>query len=268
MLRALSAARAARAQAAELDEPTNVPLEAEGVALSVRGLSVAYDRKAVLQSIDLDVPDGALVGIVGPNGAGKSTLIKAMLDLVPPADGEVSVYGKPYKKQRSLVGYVPQRESVDWDFPVSALDVVTMGQYGRIGLFRPIRARHHAASMAALEKVGMAEYAKRQISQLSGGQQQRVFLARALVQEAKLYLMDEPFAGVDAATERSVVDTLRGLQRAGCTLMVVHHDLNTAADYFDHVLLLNKHVIAFGPTARTFTPANLQKAYGGRLVLA
>jgi manganese/zinc/iron transport system ATP- binding protein len=230
-------------------------------------MTVAYDRKPVLWDVDLDVPEGKLVGIVGPNGAGKSTLIKACLDLVPRTSGRVMIYGKRYRKQRGLVGYVPQRESVDWDFPVSALDVVAMGTYGRLGWLRPVGRKQKRQSLEALDRVGMVDFAGRQISQLSGGQQQRVFLARALVQDAKLYFMDEPFAGVDAATEKTIVQTLRTLRDAGKTVLVVHHDLQTVPQYFDQVLLLNMRVVAFGPTARVFTSENLKKTYGGRLTL-
>ncbi len=235
--------------------------------LSIHDMTVAYHRKPVLWDVDLDVPEGQLVGIVGPNGAGKSTLIKACLDLVPRTSGRVMVYGAPYRRQRKLVGYVPQRESVDWDFPVSALDVVAMGTYGRLGWLRPVGKLQKREALAALEEVGMADYAHRQISQLSGGQQQRVFLARALVQDARLYFMDEPFAGVDAATETTIVQTLRNMRDAGKTVLVVHHDLQTVAEYFDWVLLLNMRVVAFGQTEDVFTHENLQKTYGGRLTL-
>ena len=235
--------------------------------LSIHDMTVAYDRKPVLWDVDFDAPEGKLIGIIGPNGAGKSTLIKAVLDLVPKASGRVLIYGKPYNKQRHLVGYVPQRESVDWDFPVNALDVVVMGRYGRIGWCRPVTKRHKQAAMEALDRVGMADYAKRQISQLSGGQQQRVFLARALVQDAKLYFMDEPFAGVDAATEKAIITLLHALRSAGKTVLVVHHDLQTVSEYFDHLMLLNMRIVAAGPTGEVFTQDNLHKTYGGRLTL-
>jgi len=235
--------------------------------LSIHDMTVAYHRKPVLWDVDYDTPPGKLIGIVGPNGAGKSTLLKAALDLIPKASGRVMVFGKPYKSQRHLVAYVPQRESVDWDFPVSALDVVAMGRYGKIGWFRPVSRAHKAAAMESLRRVGMADLASRQISQLSGGQQQRVFLARALTQDAQLYLMDEPFAGVDAATEKAIVQVLQDLRAAGRTVLAVHHDLQTVQEYFDEVLLLNMRIVAFGPTVTTFTPENLQKTYGGRLTL-
>jgi manganese/zinc/iron transport system ATP- binding protein len=235
--------------------------------LSIHDMTVAYHRKPVLWDVDLDVPPGKLVGIVGPNGAGKSTLIKAVMDLIPRTSGRVRIFGQPYRQQRHRVGYVPQRESVDWDFPVSALDVVTMGRYGRIGWFKPVLRRHREFARHALERVGIADLAHRQISQLSGGQQQRTFLARALVQEADLYLMDEPFAAVDAATEKAIVRLLQDLRSAGKTCLVVHHDLQTVPEYFDHLILLNMRVVAHGPTVDVFTQENLHKTYGGRLTL-
>jgi manganese/zinc/iron transport system ATP- binding protein len=244
-----------------------LPAASAASPLSVHGLTVAYHRKPVLWDVSYEAPDRRLVAIVGPNGAGKSTLIKACLGLVPKAAGSVEVYGRPVGRQRRLIGYVPQRGSVDWDFPVSALEVVAMGRYGMLGWCRPVTRRHREAARACLAEVGMADYADRQISQLSGGQQQRVFLARALAQEARLYFMDEPFAGVDAATEQAIVGTLRRLRQEGRTVICVHHDLQTVADYFDHVLLLNMRVVAAGTVAQAFTAANLKKTYGGRLAL-
>ncbi|MCC7147114.1 MAG: ABC transporter ATP-binding protein [Phycisphaeraceae bacterium] len=236
-------------------------------ALSIHDLTVAYHRKPVLWDVDLDVPEGSLVGIVGPNGAGKSTLIKAAMDLVPKASGRVMIYGQPYRKQRRLVGYVPQRESVDWEFPVSALDVVAMGLYGRIGWCLPVTRKYRDMALAAMERVGIADLAHRQINQLSGGQQQRVFLARALAQDARVYFMDEPFAAVDAATEKAIVQLLRELRAKGRTALVVHHDLQTVAEYFDRVILLNTRLVAHGPTTQVFTSRNLHETYGGRLNL-
>lgn len=235
--------------------------------VSIHAMTVAYHRKPVLWDVDYDAPPGRLIAIVGPNGAGKSTLIKACLGLVPRASGVIEFWGQPYRSQRARVGYVPQRESVDWDFPVSALDVVCMGRYRRIGWCLPVSRKHKQAALACMERVGMAKYAHRQISQLSGGQQQRVFLARALAQEADLYFMDEPFAGVDAATEKAIVAVLRELRSEGKTVVVVHHDVQTVAEYFDDVLLLNMRVVAAGPVATTFTPDNLRKTYGGKLTL-
>ncbi len=235
--------------------------------LGIHALTVAYHRKPVLWDIDLDIPPGAIVGIIGPNGAGKSTLLKACLGLLPLASGRVTVFGKPYHEQRALVGYVPQRESVDWDFPVTVRDVVEMGTYGGLGLFRRPRERERSIAREALASVGLAAEAHRQIGQLSGGQQQRVFLARALAQQAKLYLMDEPFASVDAATEQAIVSVLRKMSSEGRTAVVVHHDLETARDYFDWVVLLNTRVIAAGPTETVMTHARLRETYGGRLTL-
>ena len=236
-------------------------------AIEVHDLTVAYRTQPVLWDVDLQLPAGKLIAIVGPNGAGKSTLLKAMLGLVPTVTGWVQIFGEPYARRRSWVGYVPQRESVDWDFPTSAQDVVTMGLYGQIGWFRRPSARHRETALACLDKVGMKEYAHRQISQLSGGQQQRVFLARALAQDARLYLMDEPFAGVDATTERAILTLLKELRNTGRTVVAVHHDLQTVAEYFDHVVLLNMRLVASGPVATTFTAENLQLTYGGRLTV-
>jgi manganese/zinc/iron transport system ATP- binding protein len=237
------------------------------VAFEIHDMTVAYQRRPVLWDIDLTIPEGNLVGIVGPNGAGKTTLIKAALGLVPLASGKVEIYGKRYDEQRHLVGYVPQRESVDWDFPVTVRDVVLMGTYGRLGWFRrPGKAEHEIAEQC-LEQVAMSAFANRQIRQLSGGQQQRVFLARALAQDAQLYFLDEPFAGVDAATESAIIDVLHKLRNDGKTVLVVHHDLQTVRDYFDYVILLNMRLIACGPIDTTFTNENLQKTYGGRLTI-
>lgn len=263
----------ADSKAAASTEPAGVSPQVEpdehprSSPMSIHDMTVAYHRRPVLWDIDYNTPPGNLIAIVGPNGAGKSTLIKAVLNLVPTVSGQVSFFGEPYKKQRRRVGYVPQRSSVDWDFPVNALEVVTMGLYRSIGWFRPVTKKHRQAAMAALDRVGMADYAKRQISQLSGGQQQRVFLARALAQEADLYLMDEPFAGVDAATERAIVAVLRELKDAGRTAMVVHHDLQTVQEYFDEVVLLNMRLIASGPVGDVFTEENLRATYGGKLAL-
>lgn len=237
------------------------------IPLSVHDLTVAYNRKPVIWDVGFDIAPGQLVGIVGPNGAGKSTLLRSILDLQPKASGRVRVFGDSYARNRDRVGYVPQRESVDWDFPIDALDVVTMGLYREIGWCRPVGRSHRQRAMEALERVGVADLAGRQISQLSGGQQQRTFLARALVQDADLYFMDEPFAAVDASTEAAIVELLRGMRAAGKTALVVHHDLQTVPDYFDSVILLNMRVVAHGPVEEVFTPENLQKTYGGRLTL-
>ncbi len=234
-------------------------------ALEVMDLTVAYKSKPVLWDIDLTVPAGVLMAVVGPNGAGKTTMIKAVLELIPRAAGEVKILGKPYTDDRQRVAYVPQRGSVDWDFPTNVLDVVMMGRYGHLGWFKRPGKAEKAAAMAALEQVKMHELADRQISQLSGGQQQRVFLARALVQDAEIYFMDEPFQGVDATTERAIIGLLRNLRERGKTVVVVHHDLQTVPEYFDQVFLLNVQKIAAGPVDEVFTSENLRIAYGGRV---
>jgi len=235
--------------------------------LEVNHLTVAYQKKPVLNSVSFQIPSGKLIGVLGPNGAGKSTLLKAVLGLIPKVEGEVSIFGRPYREMRKSVGYVPQRESVDWDFPTNALDVVMMGRYGHLGWFRRPGSKEREIAIECLSKVGMADYAGRQISQLSGGQQQRVFLARALAQNANLYFMDEPFAGVDATTEKAIIQLLHELKEQGKTVLVVHHDLSTVQEYFDHVLLLNGELIAAGPTKEIFTPDHLQKTYGGRIAM-
>lgn len=233
--------------------------------VEVHDLTVAYRKKPVLWDIDFSLPEAKLIGLVGPNGAGKSTLIKAIMGLLPVMSGYIKIYGQSLQKQRHLVAYVPQKESVDWDFPTDALDVVTMGRYGKLSLLgRPSRQDREIA-MESLRRLGMADFAHRQINQLSGGQQQRVFLARALTQDAQIYLMDEPFAGVDAATEAAIIELLKELKDRGKTVFVVHHDLHTVPQYFDWLMLLNLSMIAFGPTAEVFNDESLQLAYGGKL---
>lgn len=239
----------------------------EPAPLEIHDLTVSYHNKPVLWGIDLVVPRGKLIGIIGPNGAGKSTLIKAAMGLLPLNSGWVKAFGQPLKQNLTRIGYVPQRESVDWDFPVSVMDVVLMGRYGRLGLIKRPTKQDRDIARECLDKVKMLPYANRQISNLSGGQQQRVFLARALAQESDLYFMDEPFAGVDAATEAAIVTLLHELKSKGKTLMVVHHDLPSAREYFDMLLLLNMRVVAFGPTEQVFNAELLQKTYGGRLTI-
>ncbi|MBD3169252.1 MAG: ATP-binding cassette domain-containing protein [candidate division Zixibacteria bacterium] len=240
-------------------------MESKDLSIEVADLTVAYGDKPVLWDIDLNVPKGILMAIVGPNGAGKTTMIKSILGLVKPAAGRVLILGKPYHKQRHLIGYVPQRGSVDWDFPTSVLDVVMMGRYGALGWVKRPGKKERDMALEALDKVGMKKFSDRQISQLSGGQQQRVFLARALVQEAEVYFMDEPFQGVDAITERAIITLLRELREAGKTVVVVHHDLQTVPEYFDWVTLINVRRIASGPVDEVFTDENLKTAYGGRV---
>jgi manganese/zinc/iron transport system ATP- binding protein len=245
-----------------------LPITAYQSPLEINDLTVAYRDRPVLQDVDLAIPEGKLAAIIGPNGAGKSTLIKAVLGLVPAAAGSVRIYGKSYAEQRQLVGYVPQRTSVDWDFPTTALDVVLMGTYGKLGwIKRPGRAEREFAQHC-LEQVGMSHYANRQINQLSGGQQQRVFLARALAQDARIYFMDEPFVGVDAMTEKAIISLLRNLRELNKTVIVVHHDLDSAPDYFDWAVLLNVKLIASGPIQKVFTSENLHRTYGGAMTAA
>lgn len=252
--------------------PELVAVDGRGLAdsrrdspLAVAGLTASYGDRPALLSIDFVMPPGSMTAIVGPNGAGKSTLIKAALGILPRISGSVTAFGEPIAAMRHRVAYMPQRASVDWDFPATALDVVLMGLYREIGLLRFAGRAHREKALRCLERVGMGAFAARQIGQLSGGQQQRVFLARALAQDADLYVMDEPFAGVDAATERTIVGVLKALNAEGKSILCVHHDLSTVPLYFDHVLLLNVRKIADGPVATAFTPENLQAAYGGRL---
>lgn len=239
----------------------------ENPVLEVHDLTVSYDKKPVLWGIDLSIPYGALCGIVGPNGAGKSTLIKAIMDLVPINSGYIKLFDLELDEVRKKVSYVPQRESVDWDFPASVLDVVLMGRYSSLGLFKSPRKADKEAAMKALEMVGMDKFYQRQISQLSGGQQQRVFLARALTQNADIYFLDEPFAGVDAATEKAIVQILQNLSKEGKTIIVVHHDLQSVETYFDWIILLNLRLVASGPMKEVFTPQLLEETYGGKLTL-
>ncbi|NLJ15860.1 MAG: metal ABC transporter ATP-binding protein [Clostridiales bacterium] len=233
-------------------------------------LTVAYGEKPVLWDVDFNVPKGKLMAIVGPNGAGKSTLIKSMLGLLKPVAGKVEFFinsdNKPSNfKDKGIsrkIAYVPQSGSVDWDFPATALDVVLMGRYGHLGWIKRPKKADKQLALEMLEKVGMKEFQSRQISQLSGGQQQRVFLARALVQQAELYFMDEPFKGVDAKTEKAIITLLKELKAQGKTVVVVHHDLRTVTEYFDWVTLINMRIIAEGEVNETFTNENIDKAYG------
>lgn len=236
------------------------------VPVAVRNAMVAYDGRPVLRSVSFDVPKGTIMGIVGPNGAGKSTLLKALLGLVRLDNGTVDIFGKPISQMRERVAYVPQTEAVDWDFPVTVFDVVLMGRYARLGWFGRPKQIDRDAVNDALEKVGMSDYHDRHIRRLSGGQQQRVFLARALCQQADILLLDEPFAGVDAATEHAIFDLIATLTSDGKTLLVVNHDLSVL-HRFDLVMLLNQRVVAIGPPEQTVTDENLRRTYGGRLSL-
>lgn len=235
--------------------------------LEIHDLTVAYNQKPVLYGIDVEVKEGSLVGIIGPNGAGKSTLIKTVMGMMKPEDGYIKIFGEPGKKAITRVGYVPQRESVDWDFPVTAMDVVLMGRFGHTRWYKRVSKRDRLFAAECLEQMDMLTYADRQIGNLSGGQQQRVFLARALAQQSDLYLMDEPFEGVDAVTEKAIIGLLKNLRDQKKTLMIVHHDLSTAQEYFDQLLLLNLRMVAYGKTADVFTNELLQRTYGGKLTV-
>lgn len=235
--------------------------------LEVHDLTVSYDQSPVLWNVDLSVPSGKLIGVLGPNGAGKSTLIKAIMGLVKPTSGYIKIFDKNLEEVRNKISYVPQRESVDWNFPASVLDVVMMGTYGKLGLFRRPGKKEKEIALKSLDQVGMMSFVNRQISELSGGQQQRVFIARALAQEADLYLMDEPFAGVDMATETAIFQLLKEMTAAGKTIIVVHHDIHSAMNYFDWIIMLNLHLVASGFTDQVMTEELLRKTYGGKLNL-
>ncbi|MCH9626915.1 MAG: Manganese transport system ATP-binding protein MntB [Chlamydiales bacterium] len=236
-------------------------------AFTVQQLSVNYEKNPVLWDLSFEIPQGKLVSIVGPNGAGKSTLLKTSLGLVKPISGQVTFFGQSLKKSGQRVAYVPQRESVDWDFPITVFDLVLMGRYGGLGLFKHPSKKDRAAVQRYLEKVGLDALAHRQISQLSGGQQQRAFLARALIQEADLYLMDEPFIGIDVASTQTMIEILQGLRDEGKTLLVVHHDLTTVGQIFDWVVLLNICLVGCGSVESVFTPEMIQKTYGKETLL-
>ena len=223
-------------------------------AIEIKNLTVAYGENIALEDFNLDVEIGSLMALVGPNGAGKSTLIKTILKFLKQITGEIKINGK-------TLAYVPQRNSVDWDFPTTLFDVVEMGCYGRVGLFKRVNKEEKVKVLKAIEQVGMLDFKDRQISELSGGQQQRAFIARALVQEADIYLMDEPFQGVDSTTEKSIVDILKKLKSEGKTLIVVHHDLQTVPTYFETVTFINKTVIASGKVKEVFTQENIDKTY-------
>jgi len=242
-------------------------IEAKDPVVEFHDLTVSYHKKPVLWNIDMTLPKGALIGIIGPNGAGKSTLIKSAMGLLPLGSGHVRMFDQELDAVRDKVSYVPQRESVDWDFPTSVLDVVLMGRYAKLGLLKRPRKADKEMAMSCLKKVGMEAFIGRQISQLSGGQQQRVFLARALAQEAELYFMDEPFAGVDAATESAILSIMQEMTAEGKTVIVVHHDLQSAAEYFDWIVLLNMRLVASGPIEEVFNNKMLQETYGGKLTV-
>lgn len=235
--------------------------------LEVHDLTVSYDQSPVLWNVDLSLPSGNLIGVLGPNGAGKSTLIKAIMGLVNPTSGYVKIFDKTLEEVRNKISYVPQRESVDWNFPASVLDVVMMGTYGKLGLFRRPGKKEKEIALKSLDQVGMTSFVNRQISELSGGQQQRVFIARALAQESDLYFLDEPFAGVDMATETAIFHLLKEMTASGKTIIVVHHDIHSAMNYFDWIIMLNLHLVGSGPTDQVMTEELLRKTYGGKLNL-
>ncbi len=234
-------------------------------SIEIHNLTVAYQKRPVLWDIDFTVPEGHLIGILGPNGSGKTTLLRTIMGLIRPSSGYVRLFDQSLEQVRSRISYVPQRESVDWDFPISVQEVVEMGRYRKGKLLRRLSSTDKELARKALDKVGMSDFAKRQISQLSGGQQQRIFVARALAQQADLYLMDEPFAGVDAASEEAILTLLQEMKQQGKTVLIVHHDLQTARQFFDWMLLLNTHLVACGPVEEVFTEGNLRAAYGGKL---
>lgn len=239
----------------------------EAGSIEVHNLTVTYGGAPVLWDIDFTLPKGQIIGVIGPNGSGKTTLLKSMMGLIEPASGYVKIFDQPLDKVRERVAYVPQRESVDWDFPASVYDVVEMGRYRKNNLLRRLQSSDKEIVLESIEKVGLTALKDRQISQLSGGQQQRVFVARSLAQKADIYLMDEPFVGVDAATENSILQLLTEMKAEGKTVVIIHHDLQTVSEYFDYLVLLNTRLIAKGPAQEVFTRENLSNAYGGQLTL-
>jgi len=239
--------------------------EVKNPSVETHNLTVVYNKKPAIWNIDFTLPFGQIIGIMGPNGSGKSTLLKSIMGIIDPNIGYVKIFDRELEDVRKKVSYVPQRQSVDWDFPASVYDVVAMGRYAQKGMFRKLNASDKEIIEGSLKKVNMLAFAKRQISQLSGGQQQRVFIARALAQEADLYLMDEPLVGVDAATEQSIIALLKEMKSQGKTIIVVHHDLHTASEYFDWLVLLNTRLVACGELSEVFTEETLKDAYGGQL---
>ena len=237
------------------------------IAVEIHNLTVSYNYKPVLWDVDLTLPEGNLIGIIGPNGSGKTTLLKSIMGLTPADSGYINIFDCPLDKVRNRVSYVPQRESVDWDFPISVREVVEMGRFRPHNIWSRLRQEDKDIASQALEKVGLSAFANRQIAQLSGGQQQRVFIARALAQQADLYLMDEPFAGVDAASEQAILDLLSAMKAAGKTVIIVHHDLQTVRQYFDWIVLLNTRLIACDTVENALHEENLRQAYGGKLTI-
>lgn len=236
-------------------------------SIDVHNVTVSYGSIPVLWDVDFELPVGQIIGVIGPNGSGKTTLLKTIMGIVKPVSGNIKIFGSTIDKVRSKIAYVPQRETVDWQFPINVMDVVLMGRYSKSNIFKRTTKADHEIAKESLESVGMLAFSNRQISELSGGQQQRVFLARALAQKADLYFMDEPFAGVDMATEKTILNILLKLKESGKTVLIVHHDLQTVKEYFDHVVLLNTRLIAAGPTAEILTEENINTAYGAKLTL-
>ncbi len=236
--------------------------------IKIQNLYINYPSKNefALEDINLEIPLGKIVGIIGPNGAGKSTLMKAILDLVKIKEGQILIKDKPLKNLKKQISYVPQRESVDWNFPIDVLGVVVMGTYNQLGWFKNPGKKEEEKAREALKKVKMEDYEKTQIGELSGGQQQRVFLARSLVSDAEFFFLDEPMAGVDALTEKTIIENIKNLKKQGKTIIMVHHNLSAVKEYFDEVILLNKKVVAYGETKKVFTPENLEKTYGGKIL--
>lgn len=235
--------------------------------ISVKNLTVSYQKKPAIKSINLKITEGSIVGIIGPNGAGKSTLIKAILGLLPYDTGEVKIFGKNLDESRKRISYIPQREQFDWDFPINVEDVVMMGRYSHLGMFSFPGKKDKEIVQEKIQKVGMQDFRSRQIRNLSGGQQQRIFLARALAQESDIYLMDEPFVGVDAKTERTIFDLMNELKEQNKTILVVHHDLGKVTEYFDKLILINQTLVAYGDTDLVFNKELISKTYGGRLTI-
>lgn len=230
-------------------------------ALAVDGLFVSYQGNQVIRNVSFCIGKGKLVGIIGPNGAGKSTLMKAILNLIPSDKGDVCILGESIRKAKKYIAYVPQRSDIDWDFPITVLDVVLIGVYPSLGIIKRPRKEHREWALECLEKVGMAEFKNRQIGELSGGQQQRVFLARALAQKADIFFLDEPFVGIDVTSEEMIIQVLRELRTEGKTIIVVHHDLSKAEAYFDELLLLNQSLVHYGEVQQVLAPAVISKAY-------
>ena len=235
------------------------------VVISVKGLSVSYDRKRVLSNIFLELTEGSIYGVIGPNGAGKSTLFKSILDIIEPNTGQIKIFDQEISKVRKRVAYVPQKDEVDWSFPATVMDIVMMGRYPHKKLLQRLNKKDKEIAIASLDELGIVDLKNRQIGELSGGQQQRVFLARAICQGADILFLDEPFVGVDITTESNIIDILKDLRKKDKTILVVHHDLSTADDYFDQVILLNQRLITYGKTSEVFTRENIALTYASQM---